>query len=95
MNLDKLFKHLADEHGLLLLESEKREIADCLPANMESENIKHCINPLDSVCGYCGRLLGKDNYPDPVIQGLDFEITEDYQKVEGSCCIVKERLGSF
>jgi hypothetical protein len=30
MNLDKLFKHLADEHGLLLLESEKREIADCL-----------------------------------------------------------------
>jgi hypothetical protein len=31
MNLDKLFKHLADEHGLLLLESEKREIADCLP----------------------------------------------------------------
>jgi hypothetical protein len=31
MSLDKLFKHLADEHGLLLLESEKREIADCLP----------------------------------------------------------------
>ena len=30
MNLDKLFKHLQDEHGLLLLESEKREIADCL-----------------------------------------------------------------
>ncbi len=30
MSLDKLFKHLADEHGLLLLESEKREIADCL-----------------------------------------------------------------
>jgi hypothetical protein len=32
MNLDKLFKHLADQHGLLLLESEKREIADCLPS---------------------------------------------------------------
>ena len=31
MKLDKLFQHLADEHGLLLLESEKREIADCLP----------------------------------------------------------------
>ena len=31
MNLDKLFQHLVDEHGLLLLESEKREIADCLP----------------------------------------------------------------
>jgi hypothetical protein len=30
MNLDKLFKHLEDEHGLLLLESEKREIADCI-----------------------------------------------------------------
>lgn len=28
MKLDKLFKHLQDEHGLLLLESEKREIAD-------------------------------------------------------------------
>jgi hypothetical protein len=31
MSLDKLFKHLADEHGLLLVESEKREIANCLP----------------------------------------------------------------
>jgi hypothetical protein len=38
MNLDKLFKHLADEHGLLLLESEKREIADCLPMD-EAENL--------------------------------------------------------
>jgi hypothetical protein len=33
MNLDKLFKHLQDEHGLLLLESEKRKIADCLQAS--------------------------------------------------------------
>lgn len=30
MSLDKLFKHLADEHGLLLVESEQREIADCI-----------------------------------------------------------------
>jgi hypothetical protein len=31
MNLDKLFKHLQDEHGLLLLETEMQEIANCLP----------------------------------------------------------------
>jgi hypothetical protein len=38
MNLDKLFKHLADEHGLLLLESEKREISDCLPKLRKKEH---------------------------------------------------------
>jgi len=48
-----------------------------------------------SVCGYCGRLLGEDNYPKPSIQGLDFEIPENAEKVEGSCCIAKERLGAF
>jgi hypothetical protein len=31
MNLDKLFKHLQDEHGLNLVWTEKREIADFLP----------------------------------------------------------------
>ena len=43
MNLDKLFKHLADEHGLLILESEKREIADCLLqcGLTESEYMEH------------------------------------------------------
>ena len=48
-----------------------------------------------SVCGYCGRLLGDDNYPKPIIQGIDFEIPENTEKVEGSCCIARERLGSF
>ena len=48
-----------------------------------------------SVCGYCGRLLGKDNYPNPTIQSIDFEIPENAEKVEGSCCITKERLGAF
>ena len=37
MNLEKLYKHLADEHSLLLLESEKREIADCLHDKKQSE----------------------------------------------------------
>ena len=31
MNLDKLFQHLVDEHGLNLVWTEKRKIADCLP----------------------------------------------------------------
>jgi hypothetical protein len=48
-----------------------------------------------SVCGYCGRLLGDDNYPKPLIQGLDFEMPKNAIKVEGSCCIAKDRLGAF
>jgi hypothetical protein len=48
-----------------------------------------------TVCGYCGRLLGDDNYPKPTVQGIDFEIPENAERVEGSCCIAKERLGAF
>jgi hypothetical protein len=33
MNLDKLFKHLQDEHGLNLVWTEKRKIEDCLQAS--------------------------------------------------------------
>ena len=43
------------------------------------------------VCGYCGRLLGEDNMPNPTIQGLEVEIPSDAERVEGSCCILKER----
>lgn len=50
---------------------------------------------INYVCGYCGRLLGKDNYPKPLIQGIDFKIPENFKKVEGSCCIIKERYGIF
>jgi hypothetical protein len=30
MNLDKLFKHLQDEHGLNLVWTEKLKVADCI-----------------------------------------------------------------
>jgi len=33
MKLDKLFKHLQDEHGLNLVWTEKRKVADCLQAS--------------------------------------------------------------
>ncbi len=69
---------------------------------LEAENLNESQKPQlnigavrASVCGYCGRLLGKDNYPEPIIQAIEFEIPENYEKVEGSCCIAKERLGAF
>lgn len=69
---------------------------------IEAQNLNEPQKPLlniddvrASVCGYCGRLLGDDNYPKPIIQGIDFEIPENTEKVEGSCCIARERLGSF
>ena len=37
--MDKLFRHLADEHGLLLLDSEKREIADIITDIITDENM--------------------------------------------------------
>lgn len=65
--------------------------------NLENSTEQALTIPVvrSSVCGYCGRLLGEDNYPIPTIQGIDFEIPENAEKVEGSCCIAKERLGAF
>jgi hypothetical protein len=56
MNLEKLFKHLADENGLLLVESEKREIADCLHEITYATYKKYCPRK----CLLCGNYVDKD-----------------------------------
>ena len=51
---------------------------------------KH-IHSFKYVCGYCGSILNENWLP--IDEEFDPEF--QYQKVEGACCISKQRLGDF
>lgn len=67
------------ERGITIINKDKGTVNGVL------DSVRVCI------CGYCGRLLGDNNMPNPTIQGLDIEIPSNAERVEGSCCVLKER----
>jgi hypothetical protein len=42
------------------------------------------------ICGYCGNEVDENYNP---IKSNDFPL--NFEKVEGTCCVMRERLGSF
>jgi len=76
MDDQKLFNHMADEHGLLLLQSQMREIIDIV-LEMHNENPETCTesierqhkekgNQLDQVYGAIKEPSNNKDNPDQV-----------------------------
>jgi len=76
MDDQKLFNHMADEHGLLLLQSQMREIIDIV-LEMHNENPEKCTasierqhkekgNQLDQVYGAIKEPSNNKDNPDQV-----------------------------